>query len=150
MSGHQVEDNREPLIHFILLFPESDSQLRSNVIAICHDVNCHVVNSMELSEPHFLWLIHRKWKSLSVRSPYCGRPCMLNIYIRLDTCLMSISRFSWRDKVTLRLLKLYFIADVAAWSRVMDIRLSDWCCSVSMVWAQIPSREEHKFVSSKI
>jgi hypothetical protein len=35
------------------------------------------------------------------------------IYTRLDTCLMSISRFSLRDKVTLRLLKLYFyIADV--------------------------------------
>jgi hypothetical protein len=35
------------------------------------------------------------------------------IYTRLDTCLMSISRFSLRDKVTLRLLKLYFyIANV--------------------------------------
>ena len=42
------------------------------------------------------------------------------IYTRLDTCLMSISRFSLRDKVTL--LKLYFyIADVAEWSRVQDI-----------------------------
>ena len=30
------------------------------------------------------------------------------IYTRLDTCLMSISRFSLRDKVTLRLLKLHF------------------------------------------
>jgi hypothetical protein len=57
-----------------------------------------------------------------------------NIYTRLDTCLMSISRFSLRDKVTLRLLKLHFyIADVVEWSRVLDIRLSDWCCSVSMV-----------------
>jgi hypothetical protein len=56
------------------------------------------------------------------------------IYTRLDTCLVSISRFSLRDKVTLRLLKLYFnIADVAEWSRALDIRLSDWCCSVSMV-----------------
>jgi hypothetical protein len=34
---------------------------------------------------------------------------------------------------------------VAEWSRVLD----DWCCSVSMVWVQIPSREEHKFDSSK-
>jgi hypothetical protein len=43
---------------------------------------------------------------------------------------MSISRFSLRDKVTLRLLKLYFcIAHVAAWSRTLDIRLSDCCCS---------------------
>jgi len=30
------------------------------------------------------------------------------IYTRLDTCLMSISRFSLRVKVTLRLLKLHF------------------------------------------
>jgi hypothetical protein len=31
---------------------------------------------------------------------------------------------------------------VAEWSRPLDIRLSDWCCSVSMVWAQnfIPRR----------
>ena len=26
---------------------------------------------------------------------------------------------------------------------------SEWCCSVSMVWVQIPSREEQKFDSSK-
>ena len=73
------------------------------------------------------------------------------IYTRLDTCVMSISKFSLRDNVTLRLLKLYFyIADVDEWSGTLDIRLSDWCCSVSMVWVQIPSREEHKFDSSKI
>ena len=73
------------------------------------------------------------------------------LYTRLNTCLMSISRFSLRDKVTLRLLKLYFyISDVVEWSRALDIRLSNCCCSVSMVWVQIPSREEHKFVSSKI
>jgi hypothetical protein len=28
------------------------------------------------------------------------------------------------------------------WSRALDVRLSKWCCSVSMVWVQIPSREE--------
>jgi hypothetical protein len=70
------------------------------------------------------------------------------IYTRIDTCLMSISRFTLRDKVTL--LKLYFKADVVEWSRALDIRLSDWCCSVSMVLAQIPSREEQKYDSSKI
>jgi hypothetical protein len=64
------------------------------------------------------------------------------IYTRLDTCLMSISRFPLRDKVTLWLLKLYFnIADTAEWSTVLDIRLSDWCCSVSMVWVPIPPRK---------
>jgi len=34
--------------------------------------------------------------------------------------------------------------------RALDIKISDWCCSVSMVWVQIPSREEQNFVSSKI
>jgi hypothetical protein len=40
--------------------------------------------------------------------------------------------------------------DVVEWSRALDVRLSEWCCSVSMVWVQILSREEQKFDSSKI
>jgi len=35
-------------------------------------------------------------------------------------------------------------------SKLYIYMLSDWCCSVSMVWVQIPSREEQTFVSSKI
>jgi hypothetical protein len=31
------------------------------------------------------------------------------------------------------------------WSRALDVRLSEWCCSVSMMWVQIPWREEQKF-----
>ena len=27
--------------------------------------------------------------------------------------------------------------DVVEWSRALDVRLSEWCCSVSMVWVQI-------------
>jgi hypothetical protein len=42
-----------------------------------------------------------------------------------------------------------YIYDVE-WSRALDVRLSEWCCSISMVWVQIPSREEQKFDSSKI
>jgi hypothetical protein len=38
-----------------------------------------------------------------------------------------------------------YITDVAEWSRVLNIRLSDWCCSVSMVWVQIPSRRKQVF-----
>jgi hypothetical protein len=42
-------------------------------------------------------------------------------------------------------LKLHFYGtDVVEWSRALDIRLSDWCWNVSMVWIQIPSREEQK------
>jgi hypothetical protein len=72
------------------------------------------------------------------------------IYISLDTCLLSISSFSLRDKVTLWLLKLHLYgADVIEWSRALDIRLRDWCCSVSMVWAQMPSREEQNLIAQK-
>ena len=45
---------------------------------------------------------------------------------------------------------IIYIVDVVEWSRALDVRLSEWCCSVSMVWVQIPSREEQKFDSSKI
>jgi hypothetical protein len=34
-------------------------------------------------------------------------------------------------------------------TRALNLRLSDWCCSVSMVRVQIPSKEEQKFDSSK-
>jgi hypothetical protein len=67
------------------------------------------------------------------------------IHTRLDTCLMSISRFSLRDKVTRRLLKLHFYgADVVEWSRALDIRLSDWCCSVSIMSSNpVEGRTKH-------
>ena len=56
---------------------------------------------------------------------------------------MSIPRFALREKVTLGLLKLLFEGvDVVEWSRALDVRLSEWCCSISMVWVEIPSREE--------
>jgi hypothetical protein len=35
------------------------------------------------------------------------------------------------------------------YTRALDIRLSDWCCGVSMVWVQIPSREEQQFEEIK-
>jgi hypothetical protein len=40
--------------------------------------------------------------------------------------------------------------DVFEWTRAMNVKLSEWCCSVSMLWVQIPLREEHKIDSSKI
>ena len=36
------------------------------------------------------------------------------------------------------------------WSRALDVRLSEWCCSVSMVWVQILSREEQKSNSNTV
>ena len=41
---------------------------------------------------------------------------------------------------------VYVGVDVDEWSRALDVRLSEGCCNVSMVWAQIPSREEQKFI----
>ena len=107
---------------------------------------------------YFVWLYNEffiiLYNILNIAELDCCQIIILSIFVpstRLDTCILSISRFTLRDKVILRLLKLYFnIADVVEWSRALDIRLSDWCCSVSMVWAQKPSREEHKFDSSKI
>ena len=66
------------------------------------------------------------------------------IYTRLCICLMSISRFSLIDKVSLRLLKLRFYGtNLIEWSRALNIRLSDCCCSVSMVWDQISSTKNN-------
>jgi hypothetical protein len=47
-------------------------------------------------------------------------------------------------------MQMYIYMDVVEWSRMLDVRLSEWFYSVSMVWVQIPSREEQKFDSSKI
>ena len=44
---------------------------------------------------------------------------------------------------------IYIYMDVVEWSRALDVRLSEWCCSVSMVWIQIPSREEQKLTALK-
>jgi hypothetical protein len=38
---------------------------------------------------------------------------------------------------------------VVEWSRALDVRLSEWCCSVSMVWVQIPSRESKNLTALK-
>jgi len=40
------------------------------------------------------------------------------------------------------------IADVAVWSWVLHIRLNDWCCGVSKVWVQIPSKESKTKMST--
>jgi hypothetical protein len=72
------------------------------------------------------------------------------IYTRLNTCLTSIPRFASRVKLTLRLLKILFQGvDVVEWSRALDVRLIEWYCSASMVWVQIPSKEEQILIALK-
>ena len=41
------------------------------------------------------------------------------------------------------------MVDVVEWSRALDVGLSEWCCSVSMVLVQIPSREEQNLTTLK-
>jgi hypothetical protein len=74
-----------------------------------------------------------------------------NIYTRLETCIMSISRLSLWEKVTHRLLNLHFYwADVVGWCRTLDIMLRDRCCSASMVRAQIPLKEEQNLTAQNL
>jgi len=71
------------------------------------------------------------------------------IYTLLKICITSIPRFALRDKVTLWLLELYFyIADMAELFRVLDIKLSDWCCSASMLWVRF-QRRYNKYLLAK-
>ena len=42
-----------------------------------------------------------------------------------------------------------YIRDVVEWSRALDVRLSEWCCSVAMVCVQIPSGEEQNLTALK-
>jgi hypothetical protein len=58
------------------------------------------------------------------------------IYTRLATCLMSIYRFSLRDVVTLRLLKLYLVE----WSRALAKRL---------VWVKIRRGKKKNLTAQK-
>ena len=124
----------------------------TDILCGCHLPRC------SYNIHYFLWLDKEFFIILcNILKNYCVRLLSnynikhtCTIYTRLDICLMSISRLSSGDKVTSLLLKLHFYqADVLEWSRALDIKLSDWCCSVSMVWAQIPSREEQHLTAHK-
>ena len=125
----------------------------TDILYVCHLIRCLY------SILYFLWLYNEFVIILYNILKHCWVRLLANynikyictIHTRLDTCRMSISRFSLRDKITLLLLKLHFYgADVVEWSRVLDIKLRDWYCSESMVWLQMPSREAKQFDSSKI
>jgi hypothetical protein len=114
---------------------------------------CHLLRCSD-NILYFLWLYNELFIFLyNILKNCCARllsnyniKYICTIYTRLDTCLMSISWFSLRDKVTLR---VFYGADVVEWSRALDIRLGYWSCSISMVWVQIPSRDEQKCDSSQ-
>jgi hypothetical protein len=124
----------------------------TDIVWGCHLLRC------SYNILYFLWLYNELFIILyNILKNCCARllsnyniKYACTIYTRLDTCFMSISGFSLRDKVTLRLLKLHLYGeDVVEWSRALDIRLSNWCCSVSMVWSQNMSREEQNLIAQQ-
>ena len=90
------------------------------------EYGCHLLRCL-YNILYFLWLYDEffiiLYNILKIAELDCCQIIILStdiwtIYTRLDTCLMSISRFSLRDKVALRLLKLHsYGADVVEWSR---------------------------------
>ena len=53
------------------------------------------------------------------------------------------------DQSDVKKIQTRLIADVVECFRALDIRLSEWCCSVLMVWVQIPSREEQNLTAQR-
>jgi hypothetical protein len=124
----------------------------TDIVCGCHLLRC------SYNILYFLWLYNELFIILYNILKNCCVRLLSNynikftwtIYTRLDTCFLYISRSSLRDKVALWILKLHFYgAGVIEGSRALDIRLSDWGCSASMVWAQIPSREEQNLIAQK-
>ena len=75
---------------------------------------------------------------------------LLNINLFIISARPLKSTFSLFWLYIYILLKLPFKGvDVVEWSRALDVRLSQWWCSESMVWVQIPSREEQNLTARK-
>ena len=82
-----------------------------------------------------------------------------NILVQTTTCTKSQLVHNTHTHIYIYLkslnnlhkkISILISVNIEMWSRALDVRLSEWCCSVTMVWVQIPSREEQKFDSSKI
>jgi hypothetical protein len=124
----------------------------TDIVCGCHLLRCsyHILYFLWLDNDFFIILYNIIQKCCVRLLSNYNIKYACTIYTRLDTCCMPISSFSLRDKVTPRLLKLHFYGEVVVeWCRALDLMLRDWCCSVSMVWAQVPSREEHNLTAQK-
>ena len=64
-------------------------------------------------------------------------------------CLSLDLSYKTRQQSTLQLLKLYLIAVAIECFRALNIKSSDWCCSVSKVWVQFLLKENKNFIISK-
>jgi hypothetical protein len=66
----------------------------------------------------------------------------LYIYIKPNSVRITESLTLVSDPTSHRFIRWLLFQTFNEWSRALDVRLSEWCCSVSMVWVQIPSREK--------
>jgi len=64
-------------------------------------------------------------------------------------CLSLDLSYKTRQQSTLQLLKLYFITVAIECFRALNIKPSDWCCSVSKVWVWFLLKENKNFIISK-
>jgi hypothetical protein len=104
------------------------------------------------------------WPFLTVYTFVCTIYTRLDTYFilsqmwPLNTCLTVLNIIIWQRSssaifnILYRMMRNldFYIADVVEWSRALDIRRSDWCCSVSMVWDQIPSRKNKQLTAQRI
>ena len=107
---------------------------------------------------YFLWLYNEffiiLYNILKIAELDCCQIIILSIYVPSTHAYAHVLRVSLDlpyEKGNTTIIEAPFKGvDVVEWSTALDVRLSEWCCSVSMVWVQIPSREEQKMDSSKI
>ena len=114
-----------------------------------------------------MWTVSYYYANLTTRVSLaqCGHynhftECIFLAMIYIGNCSSSVNQqpinhwtrkqLGWPFRQCLLCWNIYKGVDVVEWSRALDVRPSEWCCSVSMVWVQIPSREEQIFDSSKI
>ena len=66
--------------------------------------------------------------------------CFLNFYF----CCYNNYKMLGDEWTILERYQPLVIHDIymVEWSRALDVRLSEWCCSVLMVWVQILSKEK--------
>ena len=111
-------------------------------------VSLYIVNvTLLLTSSYIYTYKHCTWRSATAVKTLV-QECCENPSCSLFTNFFYMYQhtdFIWLFKIYIKM-----GVDVVEWSRALDVRLSEWCCSVTMVWVQIPSREEQKFDSFKI
>jgi hypothetical protein len=117
---HPLHKNGTSIVEVFLVSQVTLISSGTDIVWGCHLLIC------SYNILYFLWLYNELFIILyNILRNCCARllsnyniKYACTIYIRLDTCFMSISVSSLRDKVTLRLLKLHFYgADVVEWSK---------------------------------